>query len=295
MPDDNSRSMRTRRIRQLVSNDQASGPTFAPSGEMPINVLALGQGTRRLWPAALAAAMLLGVILFAVQTFSGRTSNEQQAGNSQETIREIVPNSVQDPANGTQDGVIQNNPEPQLQQPSNEQPAAPENTAPQPENVPNENAPNNGIENNIVDNESGSQTVVGSASSAVEAGVSRPYDLNGFLRQSGRPDLAAFRLDAVLQNNLLIISGAVDLTQQRQEVIDLAEKTSDLVTVSANELVVRQPNTYVVEANDTLWLIAYKLYGNGERWNDVYAANQDVMSSPDALYIGQELRVPQDR
>lgn len=295
LPDDNSRSMRTRRIRQLVSNNQILGPTAAPDGEMPINILALGRGSRRLWPAGVALVAFLGVMWFGLQIFSGRTSNEQQAGNSPGTSGEIVPNSVQVPQDGTQNNAVQNNPAPQVQEPANEPPAAPDTPAPAPEDVPNENVPTDSIDNSVVDNESGSQPVVGLEGNAVEAGVSRPYDLSGFLRQSGRPDLAAFPIDAVLQNNLLVISGAVDLTQQRQEVIELAGTTSDLVRISANELVVRQPNTYVVEADDTLWLIAYKLYGNGERWNDIYEANKDVMNSPDALVVGQQLRVPQGR
>jgi nucleoid-associated protein YgaU len=50
--------------------------------------------------------------------------------------------------------------------------------------------------------------------------------------------------------------------------------------------------TYEVVDGDNLWKIASKVYGSGVRWMDLYEANKDVMSDPDALTIGMNLRIP---
>lgn len=51
-------------------------------------------------------------------------------------------------------------------------------------------------------------------------------------------------------------------------------------------------SNYTVVDGDNLWKIADKVYGSGARWMEIYEANKNVMSDPDALQIGMELRVP---
>lgn len=52
------------------------------------------------------------------------------------------------------------------------------------------------------------------------------------------------------------------------------------------------PATYTVQSGDTLSSISKRFYGTEARWRDIYNANQDRMSSPNALKLGQELRLP---
>ncbi|MCL6560739.1 MAG: LysM peptidoglycan-binding domain-containing protein, partial [Firmicutes bacterium] len=50
------------------------------------------------------------------------------------------------------------------------------------------------------------------------------------------------------------------------------------------------PTGYTVKDGDTLWLIAQRVYGDGSRWSDLYAANQDVIGpDPDLILPGQQL------
>jgi len=49
---------------------------------------------------------------------------------------------------------------------------------------------------------------------------------------------------------------------------------------------------YKVQSNDSLFKIARKYYGDGEKWNKIFEANNDSMSDPDSLYVGQELLIP---
>ena len=50
--------------------------------------------------------------------------------------------------------------------------------------------------------------------------------------------------------------------------------------------------TYIVQAGDTLAKIAKAMYGDGSRWREILKANQDTISNPDLIQVGQELRIP---
>jgi len=51
--------------------------------------------------------------------------------------------------------------------------------------------------------------------------------------------------------------------------------------------------TYVVKAGDSLSKIAQAIYGDLNRWRDIYEANKDKIANPDAIEVGQELIIPE--
>ena len=53
-----------------------------------------------------------------------------------------------------------------------------------------------------------------------------------------------------------------------------------------------RPEVYIVQPGDTLSRISRKLYNTPGRWRDIFNANRDVLPSPHAIRVGQELRVP---
>ncbi|MFA5039345.1 MAG: LysM peptidoglycan-binding domain-containing protein [Candidatus Omnitrophota bacterium] len=55
-----------------------------------------------------------------------------------------------------------------------------------------------------------------------------------------------------------------------------------------------EPVIYKVEANDTLQKISQKFYGTTKKWKTIYDANQDVLKSPDRIYAGQVIKIPQE-
>jgi nucleoid-associated protein YgaU len=55
----------------------------------------------------------------------------------------------------------------------------------------------------------------------------------------------------------------------------------------------KQPRTYVVQSGDSLWKIAEKLLGNGNRWKEIFEANKDKIEDPNLIYPGQELVIPE--
>jgi len=48
-----------------------------------------------------------------------------------------------------------------------------------------------------------------------------------------------------------------------------------------------------VKQNDSLFKISRKYYGDEAKWHKIYEVNRDNMSDPNALYIGQELLIPE--
>jgi nucleoid-associated protein YgaU len=52
------------------------------------------------------------------------------------------------------------------------------------------------------------------------------------------------------------------------------------------------PTVYVVQADDTLWSIARKVLGRGERWREILDLNRDLIPDPDRLPPGQKIRIP---
>ncbi|MDN5249088.1 MAG: peptidoglycan-binding protein LysM [Alphaproteobacteria bacterium] len=73
--------------------------------------------------------------------------------------------------------------------------------------------------------------------------------------------------------------------------------------VNASELKVQNNNTsmggknsrfYEVKRGDSLWQIAESVYGaaNGDKYKVIFEANKPMLSSPDDIFPGQMLRIP---
>ena len=82
---------------------------------------------------------------------------------------------------------------------------------------------------------------------------------------------------------------------EEPEIADLippeAEETiAVLETIQANFSV---KVIHKVIPNDSLFKISRKYYGDEAKWHKIYEANKDNMSGPNALYIGQELLIPE--
>lgn len=49
---------------------------------------------------------------------------------------------------------------------------------------------------------------------------------------------------------------------------------------------------HTVEKGDTLWAIAEKAYGDGAKYTLIFEANKPMLTHPDKIYPGQNLRIP---
>jgi nucleoid-associated protein YgaU len=51
---------------------------------------------------------------------------------------------------------------------------------------------------------------------------------------------------------------------------------------------------YTVKSGDSLWKIAQNLYGDGNKYNQIFEANKEVIKNPDLIFPGQVLRIPKE-
>jgi nucleoid-associated protein YgaU len=49
---------------------------------------------------------------------------------------------------------------------------------------------------------------------------------------------------------------------------------------------------YEIQKGDTLWAIAKSHYGDGNRYDQIFEANREVIKDPDLIFPGQKIRIP---
>ena len=49
---------------------------------------------------------------------------------------------------------------------------------------------------------------------------------------------------------------------------------------------------HVVQEGESLWILSKRFYGDGTRWQELFEANRDLLSAPDAVRAGMRLRIP---
>lgn len=68
-----------------------------------------------------------------------------------------------------------------------------------------------------------------------------------------------------------------------------AEK-GEIITTIETEGKINLPTTHIIGEGEDLWKIAEKYYESGYNWIDI--ANENNISNPDQIYVGQELIIP---
>jgi len=54
----------------------------------------------------------------------------------------------------------------------------------------------------------------------------------------------------------------------------------------------RGGQTYTVKSGDSLSKIAKHVYGDANKWHQIYEANRDKIKNPDLIHPGQEFTIP---
>ena len=96
-------------------------------------------------------------------------------------------------------------------------------------------------------------------------------------------------------DRIVKVSGTVD-TQATREKIVLCCGNVDGVAGVDDQLQTSEPANeskyYTVAKGDTLSKIAKDFYGNANAYQQIFEANRPMLSHPDKIYPGQNLRIP---
>ncbi|QCR38206.1 peptidoglycan-binding protein LysM [Nissabacter sp. SGAir0207] len=103
------------------------------------------------------------------------------------------------------------------------------------------------------------------------------------------------KVDIKVDGNKAVVTGD-GLTQEQKEKILVAagnvngiNAVEDNVSGAASE---QGSRFYNVVSGDTLSKISQKMYGDANQYNKIFEANRPMLSSPDKIYPGQKLRIP---
>ena len=125
------------------------------------------------------------------------------------------------------------------------------------------------------------------------------FDLTTFLYEQNRLDLAALGIQASWAPGAppgeLIVQGTVTMTSVQIELLGLVSEIEEVTSIDHSGLEVDLPETYLVGEGENLRLIALRLYGDSDRWTEIYDANKDLIGEdPNNLWVGLSLTVPQE-
>lgn len=86
--------------------------------------------------------------------------------------------------------------------------------------------------------------------------------------------------------------GSVSEPVSITEYVPAADDSQDFETEASLKSIAFQK--YTVEKNDTLQKISQKFYGTTKKWTKIYEANKSVLKTPDRVYAGQILNIPEE-
>ena len=272
-----SHQSRQRELREATKSGQISrAETMVAGAEMPYTIQSVQTGRGRA-PYRLAAAALFLLLLVGGGWFVNALPFGLWQRDSQDETADSNP-----PVTPAQ--------QPAPSQPTNiPLPAAEATlvltpTATMPANVPSNFAetqptatPNEFANNDIPD--------------TVQVDAAQLFDLQSYLQQQNRPDLAQLGVTATQQEGILALQGIVPSFELRQALLEVAKSAPGVTTVNAVDLLLRPAANYVVQTGDTLWDISYRLYGDN-KIAELLAANRDILPSAEVLDVGMVLKVP---
>ncbi|MEW6483252.1 MAG: peptidoglycan-binding protein LysM [Pseudomonadota bacterium] len=114
------------------------------------------------------------------------------------------------------------------------------------------------------------------------------------LKKLGLPD--SDKVNVSVNDGTATVTGD-GLSQELKEKILVAvgnvagiTHVDDQVSTSGPETT---PTIYTVKSGDTLSAISKQVYGDANQYNKIFEANKPMLTSPDKIYPGQALRIPQ--
>lgn len=111
-------------------------------------------------------------------------------------------------------------------------------------------------------------------------------------------DLALKKVD----DDTVKVYAVVDTADEMEELVLMVGNTPGVAKVEnaikvkpegQNEVTAVAPKFYTVQSGDTLSAIAQAQLGDAGRYMEIFNANRNILTNPDAIDVGQTLRIPQ--
>ncbi|MBN1572202.1 MAG: peptidoglycan-binding protein LysM [Deltaproteobacteria bacterium] len=105
-------------------------------------------------------------------------------------------------------------------------------------------------------------------------------------------------IEAKVEDGVVTLTGVCDSQDTIEKVILLAGNIEGVESVNGDGLKVEsgkagdESEFYTIVKGDSLWKIAKKYYGDGNKYPVLFEANREVIKNPDLIYPGQVIRVP---
>jgi len=108
-----------------------------------------------------------------------------------------------------------------------------------------------------------------------------------------------------VNDGIVTLAGVAADNDTREKVILIAGNVEGVESVNADQLVtpeiieasnerdIPEPIFYTIQEGDTLWAIASKQYGDGNKYQAIVEANLEVIKDADKIYPGQTIRLPE--
>lgn len=103
-------------------------------------------------------------------------------------------------------------------------------------------------------------------------------------------------LNVVIDDDKATVSGMAYNQATKEKVVLVVGNSQGIATVDDQmtvEHVEPEAQFHTVVSGDTLGKIAKKYYGNAMKYPVIFEANKPMLKSPDLIYPGQVLRIPQ--
>ncbi|MEM7191914.1 MAG: peptidoglycan-binding protein LysM [Pseudomonadota bacterium] len=113
-------------------------------------------------------------------------------------------------------------------------------------------------------------------------------------KEIGDPSISD-KIKVEVEGDTVKISGDIPDQATKEKIIAAAGNVEGIAKVDESLTAADggAPGTFhTVEKGDTLWAIAEKAYGDGSKYTMIFEANKPMLSHPDKIYPGQNLRIP---
>ncbi len=108
--------------------------------------------------------------------------------------------------------------------------------------------------------------------------------------------LNAEGVEVKVEGDKVVIEGEAASQEVLEKIVLAAGNSKGIASVETKASVAdggKEAAFHTVEKGDTLSAIAKKVYGDANRYQEIFEANKPMLKSPDLIYPGQVLRIPQ--